>query len=243
MIFHIYSDRFKRVGEYSKSRETIPLKTLETKRNFFLPLKSEKILSCVDTDMDFDEFTKDMSEEEKEACFYAVQLLYAFSAAELTEEEKDPSVPETRVCGERDYKELAAFFKERDPDYGYDQDSLRAWQFNNSGYSFLCRQNGRIIGAASFEMPTENSFSATIVLTQLAFEGSDQEECGSILKMLIKKAADSFGDEYIRMRYLFKAGSDEEILSLLKKQGFELAGSLEKESLKGEDIDIYDRMF
>lgn len=250
MRFEICTDEYERLGDTTQYG-TIPLKGKKHNRNFFLDVTAADLLDLSDGIYDFDEQFKDLDSTQKNEIFDGLRVLTAFGGAKIIkEEDKDPDGFKFRVAGEKDYKETAAFLADKDTRVLgsvvkdgeiANEDNLRATQFNNLEYLFLCRRKGSIVAVLVAVMPKENAATTAFQISGAAVSKdlSDKEK-DEVVKGLWDYTKGAFDGEFKICRHISYA-EDDALLPYMKEFGFVKTASLEKETAAGGNVDVYDK--
>lgn len=248
MKFLIKAAAFKILGKETEDG-TIPLQATESGRNLFLKATAASLIDKenLDREIDFADFVTD--EGLKQDLENGLTLLECFGIAEVSGNPRDE---EKAVCvaGERDYRPLAAFLAgDRARFYGnigepdsayYDEDHIRARQFNNEEYNFYLRREGRLVANLVVVMPKDESIGRTCQLGWLAVDkDTDEAETGDIAAQLLAYAVAGLKDDFIRYRYL-SIKKDDNFVPLLLELGFRQIVRLENEVAAGIDTVVYD---
>jgi hypothetical protein len=248
MKFEILSDEYERLGDATQYG-TIPLKGKSNKRNFFLDVTAAGLLDLPGGVHDFDGVFKDLDVKQKNEMVDGLRVLTAFGAARIIkEEDKDPDGFKFRVAGEKDYKDVAAFLGGKGTKtYGFvvsgdpaTEDNLRANQFNNMEYLFLCRKNGKIVGLTVAIMPKETAATRAFQISGVVVADKlTDEEKDTVVKGLWDYVKKAFEGEFKICRHISYA-EDDKFLSYLKDFGFIKTATLEKETSAGATSFVYD---
>ncbi len=250
MRFEICTDEYERLGDTTQYG-TIPLKGKKHNRHFFLDVTAADLLDLKDGTYDFDEEFKDLDSTQKNEIFDGLRVLAAFGGAKIIkEEDKDPEGFKFRVAGEKDYKEAAAFITDedtlilgsvvKDGDI-VNEDNLRATQFNNKEYVFLCRKSGKVVSVLVAVMPGEAAVTTAFQISGIAISKalSDKEK-DEVVKGLWNYTKKAFEGEFRICRHL-SYKEDDGFLPYAKEFGFVRTACLEKESAAGGNVEVYDK--
>lgn len=176
-------------------------------------------------------------------------LLACFDIAQV-EQNIPPKV--CRVAGERDYRRITAFLQKHaggkaNPSLAFVEDAhneeaVRARQFNNQEYNFLCEEDGEIIALLIVRPPFPEDVSAVVYVQHALFDGTLADEMRlQLLSAMLEEAASAFAQDYGKLRYQFFDACQTRTLNELETLGFEHVCTLEKEMSGGADLHIYDR--
>lgn len=249
MRFEILFDRFERRGEETPYG-TIPLRSTATKRDFFLDHSARHLLDLEGNVHDFDDEFGGEETAVRKSLLDGLRLLAAFGGAKLLPDEpRDPAGFCFRVSGEQDYKGAAALINDggtrrlgplpRD-ETAMNEDNLRARQFNNLEYLFLCLRGGEIAAVLITAMPKAESLSAAFRICGIALsEKLSRKEEPGVIRGLLKYVVAAFEGEFAICRYLSFEKSDG-FVPILKSNGFTRTARLEKETASGGDVTVYD---
>ncbi len=250
MKFEILSEGYERRGEETPFG-TIPLRSTSNRRDFFLNSAAAELLALPEGVHDFEEEFGQCSPEKKRDLEDGLILLSAFGAAAITEEKPDFGAPYIcRVAGEKDYKAIAALINSdtacrlgtiQKSETNMSQDMIRARQFNNQEYNFLCLKEGKPLAVLLVGMPAWESYSDAFRIAGIAVANeTDQADIKELAGMLLDYAIAEFQEEFSICRYLSFA-EDDPLAEMLKEKGFSETASLKGEAEDGGDVVIYDR--
>ena len=218
-------------------------------RALFLKESAAALLDKSDEWIDFDDLAQDADESLRRDLSDGLTLLECFDIAQV-ERESLPKV--CRVAGERDYRRITAFLKqhaggEANPSLVYvedahNEDAVRARQFNNQEYNFICEQDGGIAALLIVRPPFSEDVSAVLYVQHALFDGALPEETRmQLLSAMLEEAASAFRQDYGKMRYQVIDPCQERTLKELTALGFTHVCTLDKEMAGGTDLHIYDR--
>ena len=218
-------------------------------RALFLKETAAALLDRLDEWIDFDDLARGADDQLRRDLSDGLTLLECFDIARV---ERDVVPRVCRVAGERDYRRITAFLKQHaggaaNPSLVYvedahNEDSVRARQFNNQEYNFLCGQDGKIAALLIVRPPFPEDVSAVLYIQHALFDGALPEETRlQLLSAMLEEAASAFRQDYGKLRYQVFDACQERTLNELEKLGFKHACTLEKEMSGGADLHIYDR--
>lgn len=244
MRFIINGDAFIR---QEARNGVIPLKA--GFRALFLKESAAALLDQPGEWIDFDDLAQGADEQLRRDLTDGLTLLACFDIAQV-EQSIQPKV--CRVAGERDYRRITAFLQKHaggmaNPSLVYvedahNEDAVRARQFNNQEYNFICEQDGEIVALLIVRPPFPEDVSAVLYVQHALFDGSLADEKRlELLSVMIGEAAAAFAQDYGKMRYQYFDACQVRALNELKALGFEHVCTLEKEMSGGAELCIYDR--
>lgn len=218
-------------------------------RALFLKESAAALLDKPGEWVDFDALAQGADESLRRDLSDGLTLLECFDIAQV---EREIVSKTCRVAGERDYRRITAFLKqhaggEANPSLVYvedahNEDAVRARQFNNQEYNFICEQEGEIAALLIVRPPFSEDVSAVLYVQHALFDGALPEETRmQLLSAMLEEAASAFRQDYGKMRYQVIDPCQERTLKELKKLGFTHVCTLEKEMAGGADLHIYDR--
>lgn len=218
-------------------------------RALFLKESAGRLLDRAGEWMDFESVAQGASDELRRDLEDGLTLLECFDIAQV-EREIPPQV--CRVAGERDYRRISAFLQKHagapeNPSIEYvealhNEDAVRARQFNNQEYHFLCERDGEIIALMIVRTPTPEDVSSVAFIQQAVFDVAlPEDERATLLAAMIGKVASAFRRDYRKLRYLYFAPCQDRTLAELRQQGFEKVCTLEKELPGGAALHLYDK--
>ena len=252
MKFEIVTEGFERRGDVTPYA-TIPLRSTASRRDFFLNASAYELLELSEGVHDFEEEFGALSTEKKRNLKDGLILLSAFGAAKVSEEEAGEAGPYfCRVAGEKDFKTIAAFINSDavrrlgtipKSETGMNEDMIRARQFNNLEYNFLCLKEGKLFAVLLVGMSGSESYSAAFRLCGIAVSAeADDTEVKNVAEMLLDNAVGEFQQEFSICRYLCFAEEDA-LAELLKEKGFSKTAHLIGEAEDGGNVTVYDWRF
>ena len=244
MRFIINGDAFAR---QEAKNGVIPLKA--GFRALFLKESAAILLDRPGEWVALDELAKDADEQLRRDLADGLILLECFDIARV-EQNITPKV--CRVAGERDYRRITAFLQKHaggpaNPSLVYTEDAhkedaVRARQFNNQEYNFLCEQDGEITALLIVRPPFPEDVSAVLYVQHALFDSALPDETRlQLLLAMLEEAASSFRQDYGKLRYQVFDACQERTLKELTALGFTHVCTLEKEMAGGADLRIYDR--
>lgn len=244
MRFIINGDAFTR---QEARNGVIPLKA--GFRALFLKESAAALLDQPGEWIDFDELAQGADEQLCRDLADGLTLLECFDIAQV---ERTVAARACRVAGERDYRRITAFLQKHaggtaNPSLVYmedahNEDAVRAHQFNNQEYNFICEQDGEIVALLIVRPPFTEDVSAVLYVQHALFDGALADEKRlQLLSAMLDEAAAAFAQDYGKLRYQCFDNCQERTLDELKKLGFEHVCTLEKEMSGGADLRIYDR--
>jgi len=249
MKFIIDSNAYE-IAKNQRSQDVIALVSRTVNRNLFLKKEAGRLLQTADCEIDFEEWSEGFDREEVRDLKDGLTLLECFGIARCWESDRDV-VRTVRAAGERDYRHIAAFIREQQGDtFGflpsasedfYSEDNIRARQFMNVEYCFLAEKDGRIESLIIIAMPKPQTLSSAVRICGMRFRTDlEAQRREYLLEQMINRAADSFSDDYTKLRYLRWKDSQDDLTDSLERLGFVQICTLKKEAYDGSDVTVYD---
>lgn len=253
MKFEILTENFERRKERTPYG-TIPLRRISDRRDFFLNENAAALLELPAGVHIFEECFEGLDETLLRDLRDGLTLMAAFDAAAIDFEEDKP-VCTFAVAGERDYYDISALINNENAirfgtfpnPQDMTMDAMRGRQFNNIEYHFLYREQGTLKGVLIVGLPSEESYSTAVRIIGIVLSGDvctsaipEDPAAEPILRGLITYAENAFHNDMGIMRYLCY-DSDDPILPLLLKMGYQETAFLRHETLNGNDVRIYDK--
>lgn len=244
MRFFINGDAFTR---QAAKDGVIPLKA--GFRALFLKESAAALLDRLGEWVDLDDLTQGADDSLRRDLEDGLTLLECFDIAQV----ERVAVPKVcRVAGERDYRRITAFLQRHtggpaNPSLVYsedahNEDSVRARQFNDQEYHFICEREGEIAALLIVRPPYPEDVSAVLYIEHALFDGALPEEMRpQLLQAMLDEAAEAFRQDYGKMRYQQFDACQARTLGELKALGFAHVCTLEREMSGGADLHIYDR--
>lgn len=245
MKYRINSGTYTVVGEHA---DTLALKTTDTRRVLCIPSGGTAVLDKPDVWVSLDGQEGAKLQDE----LNALRVLEAFNIADV-EHDPEPDTDGCTVAGERQYREIAAFYKTAAqnprsaiyaPSEEYiSEDAIRARQFNNKEYNFIRRDDKGICAVLTIGVPTGTQVSSAGRINSAAFRaGDDDALCAHSLAALLRFAGDCFTGDLVKLRFIYTGEAQDWMLSVLETQGFEKICTLKRELAKSIDVTYYDKM-
>lgn len=218
-------------------------------RALFLKESTAALLDKPGEWIDFNVLAQDADEQLHRDLLDGLTLLECFDIAQV----ERTIVPKVcRVAGERDHRRITAFLQKHaggaaNPSLIYseaahNEDSVRARQFNNQEYNFICEQDGEITALLIVRPPFSEDVSAVLYIEHALFDRALSDETRlQLLRAMLEEAADAFKLDYGKLRYQHFDACQERTLKELLALGFAYVCTLEKEMTGGADLHIYDR--
>ena len=219
-------------------------------RALFLKESAGALLDRTDKWIDFEEVTQGVSEQQRRDLRDGLTLLECFDIAQI---EAEKPVKLCRVAGERDYRRISAFlecYAGKGPNQSlayspalYNEESVRARQFNNHEYNFQAELEGQIVALMIVRPPAAGDVSSVVYLQHVIYAAELPEaEQTALLEALLAEVEAAFRQDYARLRFQYFDACQDGLLSALTAQGFQKTCTLERELLGGVDLTIYDRV-
>lgn len=219
-------------------------------RALFLKESAGALLDRTDIWIDFEEVTQGVPEQQRRDLRDGLTLLECFDIAQI---EAEKPVKLCRVAGERDYRRISAFlecYAGKGPNQSlayspalYNEESVRARQFNNHEYNFQAELEGQIVALMIVRPPAAGDVSSVVYLQHVIYAAELPEaEQTALLEALLAEVEAAFRQDYARLRFQYFDACQDGLLSALTAQGFQKTCTLERELLGGVDLTIYDRV-